>query len=47
MQSDDWRTHLAEMVPAYGMRLSEHPADFRTLRAKAHALLHLELTEKE
>jgi len=47
VQSDGWRSRLAEMVPAYSMELAQHPDDFRTLRAKAHALLQLELTEKE
>jgi malate dehydrogenase (quinone) len=42
MQSDGWRSQLAEMVPAYGMELAEHPDDFRALRAKAHARLRLD-----
>jgi malate dehydrogenase (quinone) len=46
MQSDEWRAHLAHMVPAYGLSLADHPDVFRNLREKAHAGLQLDPPEK-
>jgi hypothetical protein len=34
------------MVPAYGIKLVEHPDEFRNLRAKAHTLLQLDHTKE-
>jgi malate dehydrogenase (quinone) len=42
MRSDTWRAHLAQMVPAYGLELAEHPDVFINLRHMAHTQLQLE-----
>ena len=46
MQSDGWRSQFAKMVPAYGMALAEHPDHFRSLRAKVHTRLQLDLHDE-
>jgi malate dehydrogenase (quinone) len=46
MQSEGWKSQLAQMVPAYGMALAEHPDAFKHLRSTAHALLQLDKTKQ-
>ena len=41
MVSNDWKTQLAEMVPAYGINLAENKAAYADLGAKANVLLKL------
>jgi len=41
MQSDEWRSQFSKMVPAYDIKLAEHPGAFTELREKAHRQLKL------
>lgn len=41
MHSNEWKTRLAEMVPAYGKCLAEDPAVYAVLQSKASALLKI------
>ena len=41
MASSEWKTQLAEMIPAYGINLAEDTSAYDEFAAKADALLKL------